>query len=63
MKFTGGVRGFLELKGWVRRKSSSGYDEEIKVMDCSQLWNKRRGEKDLEVKIRLQKNATWKFSF
>lgn len=55
MKFTGGVRRSLELKGWVWRKSSSEYDEEIKVMDCSQLWNKRCGGKDLEVKIRLQK--------
>lgn len=64
MKFTGGMQWSLELKGQVQRKSSSEYDEEIKVMDCSQLLNKRCGGKDLEGKIRLQKkNATWKFSF
>lgn len=55
MKFTGGVWRSLELKGRVPRKSSSEYDEEIKVMNCSQLWNKRCGGKDLEVKIILQK--------
>lgn len=63
MKFTGGMQWSLELKGQVRRKSSSEYDEEIKVMDCSQLLNKRCGGKDLEVKIRLQKKCYMEILF